>query len=265
MDNPNKFYVYEHWRPDRDECFYVGKGHGKRANNLNNRNPHHKAIQKKLAVNGTAVEVRIVADMLDECDAFKLEMERVSFWRNAGIALANKSDGGEGPSGMKHTEEWKIEQSRRTKGIIRSEETKARMSAAGKGKRLGQKRTPEQCARMSAALKGISHGKGRKLSDEHRAKLSAVRLGKRRSAEAIAHMVAAQIGHVVSRETRAKIGAANKGRIISEEHRRKLAEANMNRVYEKGRIPSEETRKKMSESQKRRQQAIRDNQSVGTP
>jgi hypothetical protein len=26
-----KFYVYEHWRPDKDVCFYVGKGHGRRA------------------------------------------------------------------------------------------------------------------------------------------------------------------------------------------------------------------------------------------
>lgn len=22
----NNFYVYEHWRLDKDECFYVGKG-----------------------------------------------------------------------------------------------------------------------------------------------------------------------------------------------------------------------------------------------
>ena len=25
------FYVYEHWRPDKNVCFYVGKGKGKRA------------------------------------------------------------------------------------------------------------------------------------------------------------------------------------------------------------------------------------------
>jgi hypothetical protein len=22
----NSFYVYEHWRPDKDICFYVGEG-----------------------------------------------------------------------------------------------------------------------------------------------------------------------------------------------------------------------------------------------
>jgi len=26
------YYVYEHWRPDKDICFYVGKGKGSRAN-----------------------------------------------------------------------------------------------------------------------------------------------------------------------------------------------------------------------------------------
>ena len=25
------FYVYEHWRPDKDTCFWVGKGKGDRA------------------------------------------------------------------------------------------------------------------------------------------------------------------------------------------------------------------------------------------
>ena len=40
-----RFYVYEHWRPDRDECFYVGKGKGGRANVMYGRNRHHEAVQ----------------------------------------------------------------------------------------------------------------------------------------------------------------------------------------------------------------------------
>ena len=50
------FYVYEHWRPDRDEPFYVGKGRGGRANMMARRNKYHKAIQGKLHKNGYAVE-----------------------------------------------------------------------------------------------------------------------------------------------------------------------------------------------------------------
>lgn len=73
----NIFYVYEHWRPDRGECFYVGKGKGGRANELrHNRNRFHKFIQAKLSRLGTAVEVRIISDCLSESEAFALERER---------------------------------------------------------------------------------------------------------------------------------------------------------------------------------------------
>jgi hypothetical protein len=98
--NENKFYVYEHWRPDRDECFYVGKGKGRRANNLDNRNIFHKAIQGKLARLGMAVEVRMVQVGLSEGDAFALEIERIAFWRAARADLANVTDGGEGMAGV---------------------------------------------------------------------------------------------------------------------------------------------------------------------
>ena len=102
----NVFYVYEHWRPDRGECFYVGKGKGGRANELrHNRNRFHKFIQAKLSRLGTAVEVRIVADGLSESDAFTLERERIALWRSDGADLANWTDGGEGPSGYKQSQE----------------------------------------------------------------------------------------------------------------------------------------------------------------
>jgi len=95
----NVFYVYEHWRTDRDECFYVGKGKGKRAYNMSLRNPHHKAVQNKVIREGFAIEVKIVASGLTEDAAFKLEMERIAFWRSAKIDLTNITNGGEGVSG----------------------------------------------------------------------------------------------------------------------------------------------------------------------
>lgn len=57
--NDRRFYVYEHWRIDRDECFYVGMGQGRRANAMYNRNRHHKFIQDKLARAGLGVEIRL--------------------------------------------------------------------------------------------------------------------------------------------------------------------------------------------------------------
>lgn len=94
------FYVYEHWRTDRDECFYVGKGKGRRAHKMLGRNMHHRAIQAKVAREGYAIEVRIVASGLTEREAFALEIERIAFWRANNVDLANRTNGGEGPSGM---------------------------------------------------------------------------------------------------------------------------------------------------------------------
>lgn len=94
-----KFYVYEHWRLDRDECFYVGKGMKNRAYKMRDRNAHHRAIMAKLSREGSGMEVRMVATGLTEEEAFALEVERIAFWREAGVDLANRTNGGEGTSG----------------------------------------------------------------------------------------------------------------------------------------------------------------------
>ena len=95
-----KFYVYEHWRLDRDECFYVGKGKGGRAYKMRDRNAHHRAIMDKLSREGSGMEVRMVATGLTEDEAFTLEVERIAFWRGIGVDLANRTNGGEGTSGF---------------------------------------------------------------------------------------------------------------------------------------------------------------------
>ena len=112
----NRFYVYEHWRPDRDECFYVGKGKGKRAYEMNRNNPHHRNIIKKLQSLGMCAEIRLVADGLEESDAFAMEIERIAFWRSIGVNIVNVSSGGQGPSGRKHTPSWREAMSAIRKG-----------------------------------------------------------------------------------------------------------------------------------------------------
>jgi predicted DNA-binding protein len=98
----------------------------------------------------------MVRSGLSEADAFKVERERISFWRRAGVSLANRTDGGEGYSGFV-----------RPTGIRLSDTTKQK---------------------LSSARKGI------KFSEEHRAKLAANKLGKPRktfTAETIEKMRAA--------------------------------------------------------------------------
>ena len=79
MTTSNNYYVYEHWRLDRDECFYVGKGHGSRAFSMKNRNKHHQAIVSKLNRIGSAFEVKIVASGLSEEEAFKTLEQSLPF------------------------------------------------------------------------------------------------------------------------------------------------------------------------------------------
>jgi hypothetical protein len=84
-----KYYVYEHWRTDTDLCFYVGKGCGKRAYDMQKRYPRHKAIQKELEASGHAIEIRIVSSGLEEPDAYLIEAQRIVFWWKAGVPIIN--------------------------------------------------------------------------------------------------------------------------------------------------------------------------------
>lgn len=112
------FYVYEYWRLDTNTCFYVGKGKGNRCFNLRERSSHFINI-----VNKVDVAVYIIKDNLSEEEAFFLEKETIedyvycegydiecisckNQYKSFG-KLVNKTFGGEGSSGMKHTDEAK--------------------------------------------------------------------------------------------------------------------------------------------------------------
>ena len=205
MTSSGTYYVYEHWRLDRDECFYVGKGKGGRAYSTKNRNRHHKAICAKLSREGFAMEVRMVATGLTEEEAFHLEVERIKFWREAGIDLANLTNGGEGSSGH-----------------VVSEELRSRLSEINKGR--------------PAALKGKRHTENTKAILSHKAKL---RGPPRLTMETIEKIAKSHRGRKRSPETCAKISAAKvgkpnwakgkpsklRGRVLSEETRLKMSEA----------------------------------------
>jgi hypothetical protein len=149
MKNERRFYVYEHWRPDKGVCFYVGKGSGTRAYNMSSREPHHKAIRKKLMAMGLSVEIRIFASNLTEVEAFEVERERIAHFRSKGSCLSNITDGGGGTSGHRHTDETKekmrISQGKRGPRAALSQEAKDKISKSNRGnkKRLGKTHTDE--------------------------------------------------------------------------------------------------------------------------
>lgn len=213
MSGDQKFYVYQHHRPDKRDpdgnpvCFYVGKGHARRAYDMRRgRNRYHKFIQEKLKRLGLEVEVRIIAEGLTESEAFELECGRIAFWKADGVELCNLSDGGEGPSGMKHTEEWKKANSERMKVRVVSAETRQKQSIAQTGKKkpkwkkspeavektrqatLGRKHTPEARAKMSAAKKGHKYNLGLKRSPETCRKIGISKSKENLSEETLAKM-----------------------------------------------------------------------------
>jgi hypothetical protein len=153
MANQATFYVYEHWRLDRDECFYVGKGKGGRAYSMKNRNKHHQAVCAKLGRIGSAFEVKIVASGLFEEDSFLLERERIAFWRASGVDLTNQTDGGDGVRGL-------------------SQEVKDKIALANVGNKynLGRLWTPEQRMAMSQKKQGCQAPFETEKMKENRAK-----------------------------------------------------------------------------------------------
>lgn len=151
-----EFYVYEHWRPDTNTCFYVGKGSKDRAWNMKKRNLHHKAIQSKLVALGLSVDVRIIIKDLTEEAAFLVERDRIAAYGREN--LANLTDGGEGvtnPSpehrkqlakravgnknmlGKRHSEETKRKISQKKMGHFVSLESRVKMGLANLGKKRG--------------------------------------------------------------------------------------------------------------------------------
>jgi hypothetical protein len=161
----------------------VGKGYGDRAYRKNCRGDHWKKIVAKLERIGSGYEIRLVATGLPEKEALRLECERIAFWRDI-VDLANKTDGGEGVSGLKMSKEAKAKMRAAklgkpgnitTLGMKFSEETKAKMRAAKVGKKpnnFGKKY--KQKKPMSQEHKDAIAANNRKrvVSEETKNKLS---------------------------------------------------------------------------------------------
>ena len=121
----NNYYIYFHINPLKNEIFYVGKGKGKRAYSKNNRNNYWYNTTKRY---GYIID--ITEDGLTEQEAFEREIFYINKIgrKDLGLgSLINMTNGGEGPSGIKHTDEAK-------------------------------KRTPEFCKLMKEMKKGVGLG-----------------------------------------------------------------------------------------------------------
>lgn len=202
------FYTYIHRRADDGEVFYVGKGRLKRA-----YSDYRRTLRWVRTVAKHGLIVELVAFFWGEPDAFAHERALISEYRATGAPLCNLSDGGEGPSGYKQTDEQRRRNSERGKGRKQSAETIAKRVA----KLIGVKRSPETIAKISAGHIGM------KYSSEFGAKISAANKGRVRSLEFRAKVSAGLTGRPVSAETRAKLSSAHRGREVSKEIRERIS------------------------------------------
>lgn len=213
----NPFGAYIHARPD-GTAFYVGKGRRSRAHNLRPRNPHHGNIISKYGKDQILVSFLPCST---EATAFELEIGLIKTFARNGITLTNRTDGGEGCSGLIWSASSRAKLSASNIGRTHTVETRIKLSSVNKGRT----RTQEARAKMSAVHTGKLH------TEEAKAKISAGNKGKIVSAETCAKISAAAKGnqygkgYTQSESARLRIGAAQKGKIVSEETRAKLSAA----------------------------------------
>ena len=233
------FYVYEHWRPDKDTCFWVGKGRGRRAYYFRRSSRYNRVIAK-LARLGMCAEVRLVAEALSEPEALQIEKERIAFWRATGTGdLCNMTDGGECVSGLRHSKETKELIASKKRGLVASAETLKKMSLA----QTGRRQSPESRAKLSASKTGKPQGPH---TPEHNAKIGAAGRGRKDSEEVRAKKLEAALQRAAqSEEVRARIAEKVRALWSDAEYRNRMV------VSHKNRAPtSEASKEKMRVSQR---------------
>jgi hypothetical protein len=152
----------------------VGKGRGRRSHDFSRRNPHHTHIIDKYGPENIDV-ARM--DCSSEALAFDLERGIIKCLRKMGVDLVNATDGGEGVSGLRHSEQSRAQMSSNRVGKRHREETKTKMSEVRRGQAnhfFGESHSDETKKRISEAKKAnpTNYWSGKFRSEETRAKLS---------------------------------------------------------------------------------------------
>ncbi|MBC8427376.1 MAG: hypothetical protein H8D97_00645 [Proteobacteria bacterium] len=176
----NNFYVYALYDPDEEEPFYIGKGHGDRAQDSTTLSGSGGSIYKKRKINkilskGKKIEIDYIEWNLTEQRAFEVEIESISFYGRKinGGCLTNLTDGGDGPSGHIHSDEHKRKISNSMKGIIRTKEHTENLRQLQLGKIIPEetKKKISNTSISKGSNKGINNGFfGKTHSDETKLK-----------------------------------------------------------------------------------------------
>ena len=118
-----QFYTYIHKKASDGSVFYVGKGTGLRAWKPQDRSDWWKKTSDK---HGFSVE--ICAEWKTEQEAFDHERFLIWCFKDMGVQLVNLTDGGDGASGYRHTNETRVLLSERQKSYANDPSNKEKIS-----------------------------------------------------------------------------------------------------------------------------------------
>lgn len=148
------FFAYVHAKPDTVNAagiFYVGKGKGVRNKDMSPRNRHHGFVLNKYGKENILIGK---TDCSNESIAFDLERGLIKCLRRMSVNLTNQTDGGEGSSGYKATDERRAQMSEIAKEVnSRSGVRQIKSESALKMNEIRWS-DPEKAKKMSDAMKG---------------------------------------------------------------------------------------------------------------
>lgn len=140
------YYTYLHRRASDNQPFYIGKG--KRKDRMTSKSGRSERWLRVVAKHGLRVEV--VAPWETEAQAFEHEKFLIACFKDMGFDIVNHTEGGDGASGFKQTEATKMLRNSKLRGMKRTPETIARMTAA----KVGVPKSEEQKAKIAQTLAG---------------------------------------------------------------------------------------------------------------
>jgi len=223
----NNYLLYFHRNPITNGVFYVGIGDEKRPYSKYGRGIHWQKYTNKYP----DYKIEIAEENLSREDAIFMECNYIQMFGRKGYerggCLVNSTTGGDAAFSFKHTDE-----------------TKAKISAAGKGRDLGKKRSAETRLKQSLAKMGkkqsadhiakrLESSKHIWASDEFKQKMSVITKGRKLTPENKAKLLAAAAkapkvgmrGKHHSNETKEILRKASTGRYLSKESKKKCSDA----------------------------------------